>query len=253
MRSDLGFCVVLTATLAWAGETTLLAQQPDTQPPIVSTPVPNINAPGAAALTNPSPPIPQTTATVPAGTSATTTSAGNSVAAQPGATTTVPSNGMTNYYYYPARNSGMMFTTAAPGTYYYYTTASTPAYTAPAQAYYTPVRRGFPFGLFRRRFAQPMTPTYTTATITPAPAYYYTNPGYYAAPGTYNTVPAATLPSGTSASGVPSGTAAPVYTPTTYTAPSENLPVGTTAPLTTTPAGGATSSRIPAPPPVNPK
>jgi hypothetical protein len=250
MRSNLGFCAVLiAATLAWTGETSLRAQQP-----AVSTPVPNIHAPGAAAVTNPSSAIPQSTATMPAGTSAATTYSGNSVVAQPVATATAPSNGMTYYYYYPARNNGMMLSTTAPGTYYYYTTASTPVNTTPAQTYYTPVRRGFPFGLFRRRFVQPTTPIYTTAATTTTPAYYYTSPGYYYAPTSYYTVPGATVPSGTSTSGVTPGTAAPVYTPTTYTAPSEDQPAATTAPSATTPSGVATPSRaIPTPPPVNPR
>ena len=55
MRSNLGLGVVLTsAILACVGETSLFAQQPNTQPSTVSTSVPNIQAPGAAAVTNPS-------------------------------------------------------------------------------------------------------------------------------------------------------------------------------------------------------
>ncbi len=240
MRSNLGLCVVLAATiLACVGETNLFAQQPFTQPSVVSTSVPNIQAPGAAAVTNPSTAIQQGAAATPAS----PTYSGNSVA-QPGATTTNTSNGTTYYYYYPARN-GRMFGTAAPGTYYYYTTASTPVYTVPAQTYYTPVRRGFPFGLFRRRFVQPMTPTYyTTAATTTTPTYYYTSPGYYYTPTTYYTVPAATTPAGTTA---------PVYTPTTYNVPNENLPAGTT-PSATVPSGVTAPSRtIPSPPAINPR
>jgi hypothetical protein len=249
MRSNLGLGVVLTsAILACVGETNLFAQQPNTQPSAVSTSVPNIQAPGAAAVTNPSNAIQQGAAA----TQASPTYSGNSVV-QPGATTTIPSNGMTNYYYYPARNGGM-FGTTAPGTYYYYTTASTPVYTVPAQTYYTPVRRGFPFGLFRRRYAQPMTPTYyTTAATATTPTYYYTSPGYYYAPTTYYTVPAGTTPAGTSTSSVAPGTTAPAYTPTTYNVPNENLPAGTT-PSATVPSGVTTPSRtIPAPPSIDPK
>jgi hypothetical protein len=250
MRSNLGLSVVLTsAILACVGETNLFAQQPSA----VSTSVPNIQAPGAAAVTNPSNVIQQSTGVVPAGTSASANYSGNSVV-QPGATTTIPSNGMTNYYYYPARNGGMSGT-AAPGTYYYYTTGSNPVYTVPAQAYYTPVRRGFPFGLFRRRYVQPMTPTYyTTTATTTTPTYYYTSPGYYYTPTTYYTVPAATTaPAGTSTSSLAPGTTAPAYTPTTYNVPNENLPAGTT-PSATVPSGVTTPSRtIPAPPSIDPK
>lgn len=248
MRSYVGICILLTAvTLAWTGENSLFAQQSGIQPPAVSTSVPNIQAPGAAAVTNPSSVISQGTAPMQAGTTGATTYSGNSAAVQPGATTTVPSNGMT--YYYPAQNGGPMLQRTAPGTYYYYTNASAPVYNAPAQTYYAPVRRGFPFGLFRRRYAT----TYTTAATTATPTYYYTSPGYYYTPTTYYTP--ATAPVGTNTSGVTPGTTAPVYTPTQYTVPTDNLPAGSTAPLTTTPSGAATPTRsIPAPPPViNPK
>jgi len=259
MRSILGFCVLLAAaSFGWADETDLLTQQPTTQP-AVSTPLPNIHAPGAAAVTNPSTAVQQGTTAMPAGTSPATTYSGNAVAAQPAANTTVPSSGMTYYYYYPTGNNRTMYRMSAPGTYYYYTTSSAPVYTNASQTYYAPVRRGFPFGMFRRRFVQPMTPTYTTAAATMTPTYYYTSPGYYYTPTTYYTVPGAAAPSGTVANGVigttPS-TATPVYSPTTYTVPNENLPAGTTTPSATTPSGGLTPPRtIPAPPApaVNPK
>jgi hypothetical protein len=259
MRSILGFCVIASAaTLGWAGESISFAQQTVTQPPAVSSSVPNIQAPGASAVTNPSFAVQQSTATMPAGTTAGTTYSGNSVVAQPGSTATVPSSGMTYYYYYPPGNTGTMYRTSAPGTYYYYTTSSTPVYSNTSQTYYSPVRRGFPFGMFRRRFVQPMMPTYTTAAATTTPTYYYTSPGYYYTPTTYYTLPGTTAPSGTFTNGVigpgtASGTAAPVYSPTTYTVPNENLPAGAT-PSATVPSGALNPSRtIPTPPAVNPR
>ncbi len=263
MRSNLSFCVMLAAAISLLAGEQLLAQQSVTQPPAVSTSVPNIQAPGAAAVTSPSSALQPGTAATPAG----MTYSGNRVVTQPGATAPVSANGMT-YYYYPAQNTRTVFQTTAPGTYYYYTSDSSPGYTTPTQTYYMPVRRGFPFGLFRRRFVQPMTPTYTTAAATTAPTYYYTSPGYYYTPTTYYTVPAANSPSGTFTNGMMPGTTAPAYTPTTYTVPNENLPAATgaasatattipsntTTPAATVPSGTVTPSRaIPAPPPVNPR
>jgi hypothetical protein len=253
MRSNLGLGVMLTtAILAWVGETSLFAQQPSTQPSAVSSSVPNIQAPGAAAVTNPSTLVQRGVAT-PAATSAPATNTG-SVVAGPGVTTTIPTNG-TTYYYYPARNGNIMYGTTPPGTYYYYTTASTPVYTAPAQTYYTPVRRGFAFGLFRRRFVQPMTPSYyTTAANTATPTYYYTSPGYYSTPTTYYANPAATTPAATTTGSLTPGTTGTVYTPTTYNVPNTDLPAGSTPPATV-PSGVTTPSRttIPAPPAINPR
>jgi hypothetical protein len=249
MRCTMGFCFVLAVTsVALANETT---QQPAPPPPGVRSSVPNIQAPGEAAVTTPSTTVQQGTATAP-----TTTISGNPVAAQGVATPAVPSGNTT--YYYP----GTMYRTAVPGTYYYYSRSSTPVYTTPTQSYYTMVRRGFPFGLFRRRFVQPMAYTPTTA-MNPT---YYTGRSYYYTPTTY-TYPVMTAPAGTFTSGVISpGTAAPVYTPTTYTTPNEALPSGsTTSAGTTTPAdataptgGNSSSGRVPSrsvppPPPVNPR
>ena len=170
MRSVLAFCGVLALAIpAWA-QNVVPTQQPFAQQPAVSTSVPNIQPSGAAAVAT-------TTTGVQPGTTVTATP-GNAVAAQPGTTMAYPSSGTTYYYYYPARNNGAFYRTNAPVNYYYYTTGSTPVYTTQGQTYYTPVRRGFPFGLFRRRFMQPMTPAYTTA-YTTTPTYYYTRPGYY--------------------------------------------------------------------------
>ena len=266
MSSKLSICVVLASAVSSLAGESLLAQQPVTQPPAVSTSVPNIHASGATAVTNPLM-AQQGAAVIPAGTPVGTAYYGNNVVTQPVATAPVSGN-VTTYYYYPTQNSRTVFQTAMPGTYYYYTSASAPGYSTPAQTYYTPVRRGFPFGLFRRRFVQPMTPTYTTAAATTAPTYYYTSPGYYYTPTTYYAVPAMNSPAGTFTNGVMPGTTAPVYTPTTYTVPNENLPAGTSAPSATTttipstattpgatvPSGAVPSSRtIPAPPPVNPR
>jgi hypothetical protein len=260
MRTILGFCGVLALAMPALAQNNVPSQELYSQQPAVSTPVPNIHAPGAAAVTNSSSAVQPSTTAMPAGTSAGTMYSGNTVTAQPGTTATVPANGMNYYYYYPVGNTGRTYRMTAPGTYYYYTTASTPVYTtAPAQTYYTPARRGFPFGLFRRRFVQPMTPTYTTAAATTTPTYYYTNPGYYYTPTTYYTVPGATAPAGTYTSGVtapatPSSAATPAYSPTTYTVPNENVPAGTATPSGTTPSGGLTPSRtIPAPPAINPR
>ncbi len=179
MRRILGFCVVLAvATPAWA-QNNVPSQQPFSQQPTLSTSVPNIQAPAAATVTTPSTVAQPGMATVPAG----TTYYGNTVVAQPAATTMVPA-GNTTYYYYPQGNSGRMFRRISPTVYS----------TNPTPVYYTTVRRGLPFGLFRRRFAQP---AYTTAAYTTTPTY-YTTPGY--TPTTY-TVPAGTSP------------VAPVYTP----------------------------------------
>ena len=55
MRSNLGFCGMLAIAIpAWAGatETNALSQQTIPPPPAVSTPTPNIHAPGEAAVTN---------------------------------------------------------------------------------------------------------------------------------------------------------------------------------------------------------
>ena len=68
MRSTLGFCVLLVPT-------SLFAQQPGTQPPAVSTSVPNIHASGAATA-------PNSSSVTPVGTSAATTYSENSVATQ---------------------------------------------------------------------------------------------------------------------------------------------------------------------------
>ena len=255
MRSNLSLGVMLSAAIfAWVGETRLFAQQPSTQPAAVSSSVPNIQASGASAVTNPSSALQQGVATSPA-MSPTAISSGGSVAG-PGATTTIPTNG-TTYYYYPARNGTMVYGTPAPGTYYYYTTGSTPTYTVPAQTYYTPVRRVFLFGLFRRRFVQPMTPTYYTAAAnTATPTYYYTtSPGYYSTPTTYYTVPGATTPAGTSTGSPAPATTGTVYTPTTYNVPNTDVPAGGTTPPATVPSGVTTPSRttIPAPPAINPR
>jgi hypothetical protein len=267
MRSILAFCVVLVvATPAWA-QNNVPSQEPFSQQPAVSTPVPNIHAPGAAAVTTPSTVVQQGTATAPIATTPTgaptTTYYGITVAAQPGATTMVPAGNAT-YYYYPAGNSGRMFRMTAPANVY--SANSTPVYTTPTQMYYTPVRRGFPFGLFRRRFAQP---AYTTAAYTTTPTY-YTTPSYYYTPTTY-AVPATTSPgmitTGAVLPNTTTGTANPVYTPTTYTVPTETAPAGTVtpsgttvpsgttpAPSTTRPSGTTVPSRtIPAPPPVSPR
>jgi hypothetical protein len=260
MRCIMGICFVLAvATAAWANETGFAPQQLAPPPPGVRTLVPNIQAPGAAAV-----PTPATT--VQPGTAATTVLNANAVAVQGGATTSSPTGNTTYYYYYPAGNSSMRYQANTPGTYYYYSTGSAPFYTNPTQTYYTTGRRGFPFGLFRRRFVQP---AYTTAAVTPT---YYSSPTYYYTPTTF-TMPPATAPAGTYTGGVISpGTTAPVYTPTTYTVPNGAMPAGsttssgatiptdTTAPSGVTAPSGATTSSgtgslrvAPPPPPVNPR
>ena len=117
------------------------------------------------------------------------TNQGTMVAAQPGAPIATPM-GNTTYYYYRSGLFGRRYRVAAPATTYVAT--ATPVYTAPVQTYSTPVRRRWPFGLFRRRFNQPMSPYTTTYTT---PGYYTTTPGYYTTAGNYaptvytNTVP----------------------------------------------------------------
>jgi hypothetical protein len=265
MRCIMGFCFVLVASsVAWANESNLGAQQSAPPPPGVRTSVPNIQAPAATTVTSPSTTMQPGTAMAP-----TTTSDGNTVAAQPGATASYPAGNAPYYYYYPAGYTGMTYRTTVPGTYYYsrsyipyYSTNYTPVYTTPTQPYYTTVRRG-PFGLFRRRFVQPMAYT-TTAAMTPT---YYTGPSYYYTPTTYAVSPM-TAPAATVTNGVnPPGTVAPAYTPTTYTVPNEALPAASTPPSGTTPSetapppppGAASSSGTipsrtsPPPPAVNPK
>ena len=257
MRYIMGLCFVAAFSSAVA------AQQPAPPLPGVRTSVPGIQAPGATAVTSPSTTVQPGTAPAP-----TMTPYGNTVAVQPGAPTSYPAGGGPYYYYYPAGYSGMTYRTTVPGTYYYYSTGYTPAYNTPTQTYYTTARRGFPFGLFRRRFVQPMAYT-TTAAMTPS---YYSGPSYYYAPTTY-TYPPMTAPAGTVTSGVTSpGTSVPAYTPTTYTVPNEALPAASTAPSGTTPSdtppsdtpppssSGATSTSgnvpsrtIPPSPPVHPK
>ena len=255
MRCILASCLVLVvATPAWA-QNTAPVQEPFYQPPSVSTAAPNIHAPGATAVTTPSTVMQQGTVTSPVATTPTTT--GSSVATQPGATTVAPAGNVT-YYYYPAGNSRRMFRVMAPATVY--STNPTPVYTTPTQYYYTTVRRG-PFGLFRRRMAQPV---YTTAGYTTTPTY-YTSPGYYYTPTTYilptTTSPAGAVTNGAVAPNTTTGTTSPVYTPTTYTAPNEAPPASTvnpsgstTAPSSTLPPGTTLPTRsIPTPPPVNPR
>jgi hypothetical protein len=266
MRCIMGFCFVLVASsVAWANESNLAPQQSAPPPPAVRTSVPNIQAPAADAVASPSTTVQPGTALAP-----TTTSDGSTVVAQPGAMASNPAGNAPHYYYYPAGYNGMTYGTTVPGRYYYstgytpyYSTSYAPAYTTPTQTYYTTVRRG-PFGLFRRRFVQPMAYT-TTAAMTPS---YYTGPSYYSTPTTY-AVPPMTAPAATATSGVnPPGTAAPAYTPTTFTVPNEALPAASTPPSGTTPSdtappppppGAASSSgsipsrTIPPPPAVNPK
>ncbi len=232
MRCVLGFCAILAVATPVLAQNNVPSQEPFAQQPAASTSVPNIHATGANQVTTPNA-IQQGMA-----------------AGQPTATTTVPSGNMTYYYYYPAGNSGYVYQTS-PATVYSANTA--PAYTVPTQYYYTTARRGFPFGLFRRRYVQP---AYTTAyTNTPT---YYTNPGYYYVPTAYMTptayttpmtytVPATTSPAapstGTTVPNTAAGTTSPTYTPTTYNVPTETPPAGTPIP----------SRTIPVPPPVNPR
>jgi hypothetical protein len=258
MRCMLGFCVALiVGAPAWA-QNNVPGQALINQQPGVSTSVPNIQAPGAAASAVQPSTMAPATATMPGATGYTTVP-----------TTTAPAGNMTYYYSYPARNNRMVYyPMAAPTTYY--TTNANPAYVTPTQTYYTTVRRGFPFGLFRRRYVQPAYTYNTAGYVTPT---YYTSPGYYYTPMTYTT-PFMTTPAGTYTNGVVSqGTSVPAYTPTTYTAPNDALPAGTSTPsATTTPSGTTTtpsdttspsvpspstgsipSRPIPPPPPVNPR
>ena len=79
MRCIMGFCfVVAFSGAAWADETNFVTQQPAPPPPGVRTSVPDIQAPGAAAVANPS-----TTVQPGAVPAPTTTSYGNTVAGQP--------------------------------------------------------------------------------------------------------------------------------------------------------------------------
>ena len=238
MRCIPGFCAVLAIATPVLAQNNVPSQEPFSQQPTVSTSVPNIHATGANQVT--------TSNMIQQG----------MVPGQPAATPTVPSGNMTYYYYYPAGNRGYVYQ-ASPPTVYSGNTA--PAYTVPTQYYYTTARRGFPFGLFRRRYVQP---AYTTAyTTTPT---YYTSPGYYYVPTasmmptayptpTTYTVPATTSPTapmtGTTVPNTAAGTTSPTYTPTTYNVPTETVPSGTTAPSGTT----VPSRTIPVPPPVNPR
>ena len=230
MRCILGFCAILAAATPVLAQNNVPIPGAFSQQPTVSTSVPNIHATGANQVT--------TSNVMQQG----------MVAGQPAAT--VPSGNMTYYYYYPAGNSGYAYQTS-PATVYSGNTA--PAYTVPTQYYYTTARRGFPFGLFRRRYVQT---AYTTAyTTTPT---YYTSPSYYYVPTAYTmpttygtpmtyTVPAttsATMPmTGTTVPNTAAGTTSPTYTPTTYNVPTETVPSGTPIP----------SRTIPVPPPVNPR
>jgi hypothetical protein len=222
MRCILGLCVVLAISTAPAYAW---------QEPSVSTPVPNIHAPGVPGVTTPSAIVTQTPGNgqvvtnpgtvMPSANPAVTTTPGSmTVTPQPGVTYGPMANG--SYYYYPAGTRGRFFRTMAPG--YVYTTNGTVASPTSGQVYYTPVRRRWPFGMFQRRYYQQAAPTYTTT--------YYTTPGYYPTTGYYvptgysaptgyaNAVPTAGTPSNTA----PANTAAPVYTPTTYDVPTTTPP-----------------------------
>ena len=203
MRCILGFCLVLAAaTSAWAQNTV------PTQVPFAGQVT---GQPAAPVATTPM-------------------YYGNTVTAQPGATTMAPAGTTPYNYYYPAGgNRGRMFRMNAPTTVY--STNYTPAYTAPAQYYYTTVRRG-PFGLFRRRIAQPV---YTTAAYTTTPTYYTTPANYYNTPTNYTT------PATTPATN-------PAYSPTSYTLPNAVTPAGTAA----TSATAVPAPAIPATTPVKP-
>jgi hypothetical protein len=264
MRCILRMLVVLAlASPAWAAQDTAPSTA-RSQEPAVSTPVPNIHAPGAPAVTAPSSssadtyqtpaserpataPAPAPTTTAPASVPATryygnyAVGAGTTFAAPMSNSTYVP-------YYYPMRTRFGLFRWVTP-TYNYSSvnagpTYGTVTYGTPGQTYYTPVQtyyvqpRGV-FGLFQRRYR----PAYQTTVYT-GPA--YTTPVY--TPTTY-TVPAGTVTGGT----VPAVTT-PVYTPTTYTvptgtAPAGALPAGTTraatAPAATAPAGTAPAGADP--------
>ena len=244
MRSVLAFCGMLAlAVPAWA-QNTVPAQQPFAQQPAVGTSVPSIQPSGAAGVTTSSTGVQQ-------GTTGNTVFRGDAVTAQPPPT---GSSSGTTYYYYPAGSTGVMYGTAAPTRIYYYPAGSTPVYTNTGQTYYyTQVRRGFPFGLFRRRYMQPMAPAYTTA-YTATPTYYYSSPGYYYAPTTYYTAPAGATGSSSIASGTTPATSSPVYNPTGYTVPNPNVPAGTPSASVATPSGGTIPTQsIPSPPPVNPR
>jgi hypothetical protein len=199
MRCILGFCLVLAvATSAWAQNTAPM-QQPFSGLPTGQPTAPVANLP---------------------------TTYGNTVTAQPGATTMAPVGTTPSYYYYPAGRNGRMFRINAPMTVN--STNPTPVYTAPAQYYYTTVRRG-PFGLFRRRIAQPV---YSTAADTTTPTYYTTPGNYYTTP-TNTTVPASTP------------VANPAYSPTSYTVPNAVTPAGTAVPSATTGPGSTISVPTP--------
>jgi hypothetical protein len=218
MRCIFGLCVVLAvATPAWAQNN-------------VPTQGAFFGQPTAPVATSGQPTAP--VATVPA-------NVGNTVTAQPGATTMVPAGTAPNTYYYPAANSGGMYQTTAPLNVY--STNSGPIYRGGAPYYYTTVRRG-PFGLFRRRVAQP---AYATAAYTTTPTT-YTTPGYYY----YNRPTTYAVPATTPA-------ANPAYSPTSYTVPNAVTPAGTSTPSTTTPnavtpAGTSTPSTTTVPAPAIP-
>jgi hypothetical protein len=198
------------------------------QEPVVNTPVPNIHASGASAVTTPYSTVLQGTTAAPAAT--TMTNQGTIVAGQPGAAIATPT-GNTTYYYYRTGLFGRRYRVAAPATTYVATAA--PVYTAPVQTYSTPVRRRWPFGLFQRRSNQPMTP-YTTTYTTPG---YYTTAGNYAPTVYTNMVPA---PGSVAATGTTPTATAPVYVPTTL-----NVPNTTTAPVGTVPTSDALAPIIP--------
>jgi hypothetical protein len=226
MRRILGLCVVLALSTAPAYAW---------QEPVVNTPVPNIHAPGATAVTTPYSTVLQGTTAAPAATTMTNqgtmvTNQGTMVAAQPGAPIVTPT-GNTTYYYYRNGLFGRRYRVAAPATTYVATAA--PVYTAPVQTYSTPVRRRWPFGLFQRRFNQPMSP-YTTTYTTPG---YYTTAGNYAPTVYTNTVP---TPGTVAATGTAPTATTPAYVPTTL-----NVPNSTTAPAGSVPTSEAFTPIIP--------
>jgi hypothetical protein len=235
--------VLAIASPAWAAANNLAGQVP-VQEPAVSTPVPNIHAPGAPTVTTPSLPSPYQNpaqrptvadpATAPStGTTATAPFTGTTATAPTGTQTapTVSAPRTTGgYTYYPTRTRYGWYRWSVPNYTYSYTSmnASPTPVTAGPTYYYVPVQRRGLFGMFQRRYRL----------VSPTTVYY--------TPTTNIVPPVAT-------STVPAGAQPPVYTPTTYTvptgaAPASAAPAGTTPSEIAPPAAIAPESARPAAP-----